>query len=368
MTRRDRQREKRGYALPLMASFALLMVTLTVWVCARNWPAASAALRSVGNAVTALLGRLWAVVPLPLSELLLLLLPLLAAALLVADGLRGGWPRLSRGLCRLLCVLCALLFCFVAFYGVQYTAPTLASRLGLTAAGATVEQLEQTTAALAADLNELAPQVPRDGNGQCVFGDYAGQAAPVMAAYEALTEQYPWLAAHRVATPKRSRLLSVAMSYVGNAGYFFPWTGESVVGYDAIDPSIAFNVAHESAHARGFGAEAECNFLAWLVCSGSADVRARYSAAFNAYIYAGNALYAADPTRWQAVSATLCDEAKLDLKALNAHIRQYDGPVKDLGESVNDHYIKATGQPEGLRSYGLMVDLLIAWNEREGAQ
>ena len=365
-SRRERERRRLSAALPLLASFTLLLLALTVWVCARSWDAASVLLRRWGNGVTAALGRLWSFLPLPLSEVLLILLPPAAVALLIVRGVRGGWRRLRVTLCRMLCLVCALVFLFVSLYGVQYSAPSLASRLGLTVRDASVDQLEQTTAALVAQLNELAPAVPRDGNGACRFGSFEEQAALVMTAWDSLTARWPAFGIHRVAAPRRSRLLGVAQSYLGNAGYFFPWTGESVVSSDSTPTQYAYDTAHESAHARGVGPEAECNFLAYLVCLRSEDVRLRYSGVFNAYIYAGNALYAADRTRWQALYATLCDEAKLDLRALNAQVHKYDGPAKNLGDAVNDRFIKATGQPDGLRSYGLMVDLLIAWNEQEG--
>lgn len=100
--------------------------------------------------------------------------------------------------------------------------------------------------------------------------------------------------------------------------------------------------------------------------SASEDVRLRYSRCLNAYIYAGNALYAADRTRWQALYATLCDEAKLDLRALNAQVHKYDGPAKTSATPSTTALSRRPASRDGLRSYGLMVDLLIAWNEQEG--
>ena len=50
-----------------------------------------------------------------------------------------------------------------------------------------------------------------------------------------------------------------------------------------------------------------------------------------------------------------------DLRLRNLHLSQYDGPANDLGNAVNDTYIKVTGQPDGVRSYGKVADLLIAY-------
>lgn len=362
---RSRRRRQRAVWGPLITAFALLLLTATVWVCAKNWPSASAVLRAHGRAVTAFLGKVWGILPTPASELLLILLPLLGIVLPIISAVHGGRRRLGIALCRLLCAICALVFCFVCWYGVQYTAPPLAEQLGLRAEGATADQLQALVHQLVDQMNTYAPEVPRDSDGICDFGSFSEQSALVMDAYQSLAEKYPVYDAG-VAVPKRSRLLSLAMSYVGNAGYFFPWTGEAVVNYDNVESQIPFNIAHESSHSRGIGPEAECNFSAYLICMESSDPRLLYSASFNAYVYAANALYADAPDRWETEYALLCDESKQDIRVLNAHVHKYDGPVKNLGESVNDHYIKATGQPEGIQSYGLMVDLLIAYEEQKG--
>ena len=131
---------------------------------------------------------------------------------------------------------------------------------------------------------------------------------------------------------------------------------------------IPFDVAHEGAHARGIAPEDECNFAAWLVLKDSEDVRLRYSAWLNAYIYANNALFAVDRERATALYSSLSGEARHDLSVLNESLRRFEGKLNDLGSAVNDAYIKATGQPEGVRSYGKVVDLLLAWHDREAAQ
>ena len=48
------------------------------------------------------------------------------------------------------------------------------------------------------------------------------------------------------------------------------------------------------------------------------------------------------------------------LRAYNAAWEPYDGEAAEVHEQLNDAYLKANGQTEGVRSYGRMVDLLIA--------
>jgi hypothetical protein len=45
---------------------------------------------------------------------------------------------------------------------------------------------------------------------------------------------------------------------------------------------------------------------------------------------------------------------------VNTHIRKYEGKLSEVGDAVNDTYLKSYGQTAGTASYGLMVDLLIA--------
>jgi hypothetical protein len=49
------------------------------------------------------------------------------------------------------------------------------------------------------------------------------------------------------------------------------------------------------------------------------------------------------------------------MRRANEHYRQYEGKVQDAATKVNDTYLKAFGQEEGVQSYGKAADLLIAW-------
>ena len=43
-----------------------------------------------------------------------------------------------------------------------------------------------------------------------------------------------------------------------------------------------------------------------------------------------------------------------------SHWAQYEGPVQEASNAANDAYLKANNQSDGMRSYGRMVDLLLA--------
>ena len=46
--------------------------------------------------------------------------------------------------------------------------------------------------------------------------------------------------------------------------------------------------------------------------------------------------------------------------------QQYEGPIQDISNAANDTYLKANDQADGMRSYGRMVDLLLAEQRAEG--
>ncbi|WP_443741808.1 DUF3810 family protein [Tractidigestivibacter sp.] len=50
-----------------------------------------------------------------------------------------------------------------------------------------------------------------------------------------------------------------------------------------------------------------------------------------------------------------------DRTATQTHYRAFEGPFEDVGTTVNDTYLKSFGEEDGVRSYGLVVDYLLAW-------
>ncbi|MBQ6711998.1 MAG: DUF3810 family protein, partial [Clostridia bacterium] len=98
----------------------------------------------------------------------------------------------------------------------------------------------------------------------------------------------------------------------------------------------------------------------------SQDPRFAYSGWLLAYIYAGNALYASDYEAWAKQYDSLCPETVHDIAVLNESLRRFeDTKVNELGSAANDALIKATGQSEGIRSYGRVVDLMLAYFSAE---
>ncbi len=57
---------------------------------------------------------------------------------------------------------------------------------------------------------------------------------------------------------------------------------------------------------------------------------------------------------------TLSEAVKEDRLARSEFLRKYEGPVAQASNAANNAYLKANQQQDGTRSYGRMVDLLLA--------
>ena len=135
---------------------------------------------------------------------------------------------------------------------------------------------------------------------------------------------------------------------------------EANVNIDVPDFTLPFTMCHEQAHLRGFMREDEANFIAYLACMESVDQAIQYSGASMAAMYAMNTLYQADYERFCELYATYSPGVQRDFAAQSRYWAQFEGPVAEVSDKVNDTYLKANRQTDGVASYGRMVDLLLA--------
>ena len=349
----------------LIFSGVLLIISAILWGVCSSWPpAAVLTLREC-----AVFSHAWALLfsfsRAPIAEWALLLLPAAVGLMAVVPWITDGKAGLLRGLSRLLVLCSVLVFLFTVNLGVRYKAPSLSEQLGLQVGQYTPAQLARVTGLLLTEVNRLAPQPARDEHGVLMNADFDKQAQQILTAYDSLSKQLPFFC-QTIQAPKHTRVIGKIMSYFGIAGIYVPFTAEAVVSSDSVASHIPFHTAHEAAHAMGVALEDEANFAAALCCFSSNNTLICYSGYLNAYIYCSNALCRVDLDEATLLSNQLCPEAVTDIRTLNAHLAKYETPVKQVGDAVNDAYIKATGVPDGVQSYGRMVDLLIAWYDRLG--
>ncbi len=250
-------------------------------------------------------------------------------------------------------------FLFVGLWGLNHYGPSIYTYLDLEVGTYRVDQLEEATGYYAQTASQLADQVQRDEQGIVRFSDFSVLAGQATKGYEMLAQEYDCFTG-KLSKPKKLASWYL-FSHFGTTGIFIPFTAESCVNPDTFVASIPYTMCHELAHRQAVAAEDEANFCAFLACAENPSLEFRYSGYYSAFIYCYNALHKVDPDAADAVWAEISDNLKADCQAANAHYAQYEGKVQEAAQKVNDTYLKAFSQTEGVQSYGQVADLLIAW-------
>ncbi len=266
----------------------------------------------------------------------------------------------------LACTAGILFLLFTVNCGVNYSRDTFAQTCGLPVQDSSQEELEQLCTAFVEQLNGLRPGLEEDAGGvMTLTKDFSALGQSARQAFDTLAAEYPLLTAGYGA-PKPV-VCSRLMSWCNITGVFFPFTFEANVNTDVPDYSIPSTMCHELSHLRGFMREDEANFIGYLACTHSEEDELRYSGYMLAFIYANNVLYSADAETASQIYSRLDEGVRRDLAANSAYWAQFEGPVAEISSAVNDTYLKVNRQEDGVKSYGRMVDLLLA-EQRAGRQ
>jgi len=330
------------------------------WVAGR-WPGAfmQAYADFAYPALARILSPVGSLVPLPLGELLLfailgavLLFLVRTGAVLARDG-RVGAALLWRGI-RWAAAAGSLLYAgFILAWGLNYRRPPLAQRLGWPVAAPRVEELRGLCAELVPQVNALRAAAIPDPDLRSV----AGRAAE---AYLRLGPALgPAMPALRT-SPVKPALLSGLMSRSLTWGMVIPWTHEALVNRETPIPAAPFTVCHEMAHQRGIAREDEANFVGYLAARAHPDPDFRYSAQRFALHELLTQLTRVDPEAARELLRGLDPAVREDDRREAEWYRSRISTFSRAQGRVYDGYLKSQGQREGIRSYGRVVDLLIA--------
>ena len=319
---------------------------------------------SVSAGVRFILAKLTGWVPFSLGETLVISMPIVAIFLLVrAIRLtRGELDRAVRYLSGLLAICTVFYSLFVLTFSTAYRGTTLDVKLGLTREKVSAEELKETADILLSKANELADRditYLKNGSSDMVYSlDELNDKLNV--AYASACEKYSFI--QSMSSNVKEVALSELMSYTHITGVYTYFTGEANINYVFPDYTIPFTMAHEMAHQRGIAREDEANFVAFLVCLESDDPYILYSAYLNMYEYVSSALYSADKELYKTVSVNKSARISAEQVAFNEFFAKYrDSVASNIADSVNDAYLKDQGQASGTKSYGLVVDLAVAY-------
>jgi len=328
--------------------------------------------RSVMNAVSGgfsmplerALGRLCAYVPFSVAELYYAAAVIFLAVFLVRSVVliaRAEYKRemLLRRCFLLVNVVLTVYAVFCLLWGVNFYADDFCDKSGVYPEAVAYDDLLAVTTFFAERAAECADAVPRNAYGVCALSRQE-MLAKAPSLYNAMYDEFPFLYIPVDPIPK-GIICSKIMSAMNVTGLYFPFTGESNLNMDFPTALFPATVAHELAHRRGIASEQQCNFLAVLAATRSDDPAYRYSGWLLGYIHLSNALYTANPEAWTALRASLPASMDMDLRVESAYWAQYEGRVSEASGKAYDAMLKSYGDALGMRSYGAVVDLLVAY-------
>ena len=252
---------------------------------------------------------------------------------------------------------------FLLVWGLNYQRQPFAVSAGWNAAPPRTEELAALAEELVDETDRLRDGLAEDEAGVVRLPDARiATLARVDEGFAEAARLHPFLSGGRVIRCARPKpvLASTILSWLGISGLYFPFTGEPNVNTTLPDPELPFAAAHEVAHLRGFAREDEASFVGVLACRLHPDQTFRYSGTFVASLHALAALRMADRAAAKRIAATRSAAVTRDVEALRAWSARYRGPAQKLAEGVNDAYLRSQGQRDGVRSYGRLVDLLVA--------
>ncbi len=265
----------------------------------------------------------------------------------------------------------ALGFLHTGVYGLNSYCSPLSEDIRLdVSTGYTITELADATVYFRDQANALAVTMPRDEAGQLDFPSFEDMAKQAGDGFHSLVfdKKYSVFAGSTVPVKK----LGLANMYtsMGISGFTMPLTGEAAVNPQTPAIALPFTMGHEMAHRMCIAPERDANLAGFLSCQANSDPIFQYSGYFMAFRFCYNAL--AQEGTSTAVNAANEIYSKIDplfMRDLKEYSAYYSSAIKDgasgFASSVNDTYIKASGDKSGVNSYGEVTNLLVSWYLQE---
>ena len=362
-SKRKRLPEERIPVVAILLLGVALLSFIIVSVARNNVEFANFFNSRISSVIRAVLANITDPIPFSLAELLIVLIPVILVLLIFYAVRRKTktWRSVISYSVTLLSAVSVIFSLFVLGYGVGYYVPTLDEKLALDSEPVSAEDLRDTALWLSDEILLLTSDIYYGTDGASIMPySLTEMNDKLMEAYGKLNEQYDFL--QRLDSNIKPVMASVAMSYAHLTGVYTFFTGESNLNIDFPDYTLPYTAAHEFAHQRGIARENEANFVAFLACVASDDPYLQYSGYLNLYEYVINALYSANREMYSEVRSQLSLRVTNEMRAYSAFYDKYrDSQAGKVNNAVNNTFLQANGAAEGTKSYGMVVDLAVAY-------
>ena len=261
----------------------------------------------------------------------------------------------------------AIWFLHTCMYGLNYHAGPMASDIRLITSEYTITELEAATTYYRDMANDLAEQISRDAEGNPDFPEFEELSIQAADGFKTLTYDYSYSIFAGSTLPVKKLGWSQMYTSMGITGVTMGITGEAAVNPEIPEISLPFTMCHEMCHRMCIAIERDANFGAFLSCMANSSKEFQYSAYFMAYRYCYSALYAqgseAATTAAARIDAEVSDKLRQDLNTYDRFFNDHmDKGATNLANSVNDSYLKTSGDQGGIASYDQVTDLLVNWH------
>jgi len=267
----------------------------------------------------------------------------------------------------ILAVFAGIYMLHTLVWGLNYYAGDLADDMRLEVSTYNLSELTEATEFYRDMANILADQVKRDNNGNVDFDSFEELALSAGEGFQALTYEYHYPVFAGSTLPVKKLGWADMYTSMGITGVTFGITGEASVNPQIPDVTLPFTMAHEMAHRMCIANERDANFAGFLACSAHSDVQFQYSGYFMAFRYCYNALRSVSNQAAAAAAARVADgisdQLQKDMKYYdNFFAAKRSNAATDFADTVNDTYLKVSGDPAGTASYGQVCDMLVNWH------
>lgn len=361
------KKEKKGIFayVPLWAMilFGLGIVAFAVELISKHsvWLADLIANTS-GRFFRALLSYMTYIFPFSVAEMLLWSSPLLVGIIIfLVVRASSSWKTLSRFVSGFLALCVTVYSLFVFTMGTAYYGTGVVSKMGIERRNVSAEELYQTAKLLVDHAAEFTDKVMYpEGTYSSMPYTFDEMSKKVNEAYKSFCERYDGV--DDITTRAKPVILSPLWTYTHISGVYSFFTGEANVNTNYPDFVIASSAAHEMAHQRGVVTEDEANFVAFLVCIGSDDDFLQYAGYMEMCNTFMSSLASASSELYVKLWTEMPQKIRNELISYSAFFDKYrENVAADVSDKVNNTYIENHNQPAGVRSYGLVVDLVVSY-------
>ena len=265
-----------------------------------------------------------------------------------------------------LAVCSGLYMLHTGLFGLNYYSSSLSEDIRLEEADYTVSELANAAEYFLEQANALSTQVPRNADGSPDYPEFAELAEMAADGFDNLVyDQYLSVFAGSTIPVKELGWADLYTS-MGITGFTMPMTGEAAVNPQTPAVALPFTMCHEMCHRMCIAGEDDANLGAFLACISNSDPIYQYSGYFYAFRYCYNALLSVGTNAATAAARELYNGMNDSLAQDIAYYRDFfnanqDKTASNVANTVNDTYLKSSGDSNGVISYAKVSDHLVSW-------